>query len=224
MRSLLSSFLGLAMTGAGSVALASLQSDAALAERARYMACLDQVETRADEAIEEAQTWRMQGGGWPARECEARALIELGEDEVGAAILDELAQVARAGNDTPTRISQLVTAGETWLGVNKPAEARASFGFALELVPEDTALRAAHAGAIMAEEDWETLGHAASALILRAPHMSEGWYYRAKANLEAGALPAARSDITEAQQRDPKNIDVLVLRGQIINAQRQEES
>lgn len=197
------------------------QTDAALAERNRYMACLDLVAQRPDDAIEDAQTWRMQGGGWPARQCEAEALIALGEEAYGAGMLDDLAMVQRAGNETATRIDQLSKAGQAWLSAGLPAEARESLAFAISLAPDNIDLLAEHASAVLAEEDWPALADAANALIQRAPDRVEGWKHRARSAYERQDYAAARADIREARERAPEDIEILVLRGQVIEAERQ---
>jgi hypothetical protein len=158
----------LALTG--SVALA--QTSPIDVETERYLSCLERVETNHEAAFEDALSWRMEGGGWPAAHCEARALIALGDPANGAAMLEQLASVESNSQNAAIRVAMRVEAGQ------------------FECAGEST------------------------------PGLADGWRLRALARLESGALAAARQDMETAREIEPENIDILVLRGRIIEAQR----
>ena len=63
------------------------QGEARQEERMRYQACIAMSGDDAMAALEDAQTWRIEGGGWPAEVCEAHAFISLGDHAVAATIL-----------------------------------------------------------------------------------------------------------------------------------------
>ncbi len=213
--------LSTALTGAFLLTSAlHAQPTGAVAEQVRFSACLDRVERDADDALEEAQTWRMQGGGWPARHCEALSLIALGEMEVGAAILDDLAIIPRPGNSQATRLAQLVAAGEAWSRAGRSEEAVASYSTGLTLAPENPHLLIARAKANLDLGDWQALNRDAEILVDTAPYLAESWSMRAQARLEGGDREAALADIEEARMRAPEDIDILVLRGRILEARR----
>jgi tetratricopeptide (TPR) repeat protein len=196
------------------------QNEAILAETERYLACLDRVETEPEEAFEDALTWRMHGGGWPARHCEARALIASGDVSGGAAMLEALASETRPGSDEQMRVSQLFEAGNAWLDYGQPADARRAYDAGLALFPDDRGLLAGRARASADLEDWDALAADGDQLIALSPASADGWHFRAQARLEQGDLDGSEADMNEARQRAPEQIEILVLRGRIIEARR----
>lgn len=201
-------------------ATAHAQGSAILAETDRYFTCLERVESDQDAAFEDALAWRMEGGGWPAAHCEARAIIALGDRARGAALLDELAMSGVSDQDQPARITMLVEAGQTWLGLEEADAAQASFAAALELDALDGAALLGRAGASVALGDWDAAEVAATAVIDQTPGLVDGWRLRAQARLEHGALDAAWQDMETGREIEPANIDLLVLRGRINEARR----
>ncbi len=107
--------------------LAQAQTSAAYQERIRFDTCLGQIQLDASEALERAQTWRLEGGGWPAEVCEARALIELGEPEVGADILVSLAERQPVGMIDEEQSELFILAGDTRFALGLVDEAAAAY-------------------------------------------------------------------------------------------------
>jgi tetratricopeptide (TPR) repeat protein len=200
------------------------QSTAAVGESERYLACLDRVATEPEEAFEDALTWRMHGGGWPARHCEARALIASGDVSGGAAMLEELAATTQAGLPDQLRVTQSFEAGDAWLDAGFPEDARRAFDVGLDLAPEDLGLLTGRARASAESESWSALEADADAIITLAPYLAEGWHYRALARLNQEDLDGAQADVQSARERAPERIDTLVLRGRIIEAMRLREN
>ncbi|WP_417482931.1 hypothetical protein [Maricaulis sp.] len=211
-------FLVCLLAAAGSVAHA--QDAVIAAETDRYLSCLERVETDQDAAFEDALAWRMEGGGWPAAHCEARAIIALGDGARGAAMLDQLAMAEVSDQDLPARITMLVEAGQTWLSRDEAEAGQASFAAALELDPLDGAALLGRAEASVALGEWDAADAAATAVIDQTPGLVDGWRLRAQARLETGALDAAWQDMETGREIEPANIDLLVLRGRINEARR----
>lgn len=206
----------LALTG--SVALA--QTSPIDVETERYLSCLERVETNHEAAFEDALSWRMEGGGWPAAHCEARALIALGDQANGAAMLEQLASVESNSPNAAIRVAMRVEAGQAWLTIGRTDEAGRAFSSALELAPLDAPALLGRAETSLALGEWDAAVDAATAVTAQAPGLADGWRLRALARLESGALAAARQDMETAREIEPENINILVLRGRIIEAQR----
>lgn len=213
----LSAFLSLALL-AGSPALA--QSTPVEIETERYLACLERVTTDHEAAFEDALAWRMEGGGWPAAHCEARAVIALGDPANGAAMLEQLATEDAGAREPAIRTSLLVEAGEAWLSIEHSEDAQRTFTAALGLTPLDLAALLGQAKSSAALGFWEMTQRAATAVIAQAPGLPEAWRLRALARLETGALDDAWQDMEMAREIAPGDIDVLVLRGRINEARR----
>jgi len=197
------------------------QTRAVEIETARYQACLDRLESDAANAFEDAMSWRMEGGGWPARHCEARALIALDDVAEAALMLQALAETGRFGpQDVAMRSSFWREAGDAWLQIEQGENALRAYQAGLALAPTDMDLMLGQAGALSALQNWSDLRDMANQLIDQAPYLAIGWRWRALAHLEMGALDHARSDILSAMERAPDDIDVLVLRGRILDALR----
>tara|TARA_R110000868_G_scaffold19588_2_gene84298 strand:+ start:3217 stop:3873 length:657 start_codon:yes stop_codon:yes gene_type:complete len=196
------------------------QSPAALSETDRYLACLASVADNADDAFEDALTWRMEGGGWPAAHCEARALIALGDIENGARLMADQAGEEANVDDTAIRAAMFIEAGQAWLGNGEAEMAETVFAEAAALAPASLDARLGAAQASLALGDWDMAETRAGALIDRAPGLVDGWRIRAAARLEAGALDGAAQDLETALTLAPDNIDLLVLRGRINEARR----
>lgn len=201
-------------------AAAQTQSEFRHAERVRYQSCIAMTGEAPGEALQEAQTWGIEGGGWPAEVCEAQALIALGDHAVGAAILEALASEPRAGMVTEERVDFLTLAAESRAQLRELEAALANFSAALELDPSAILTRTGRARLNAESGDWPAVAQDANALIDRVPELAIGWHMRALYNLETGNLPAAWSDIEAAREREPERIETLVLRGRINEARR----
>lgn len=206
------------LTFAGSAACA--QGSAVEAETNRYLSCLEHVAADPEAGFEDALAWRMEGGGWPAGHCEARALIALGDAAGGAAMLEEQASHLTTTRDGSFPVSMLVEAGEAWLTLHQSEDARRAFTAALELAPRDVPALLGLARSSLELGQWEAAETAASGSIERAPGLADGWRLRGLARLERGELDAAWQDMEAARDIEPENIEILVLRGRINEARR----
>ncbi len=211
-----------ALLGLGLLTLpAHAQSSAQLSENARYTACLAMTDTDPEAAFEDAISWRNEGGGWPARHCHASSLVALGDTVRGAEMLESLASIERPGLVLPERLGMWKEAGEAWMSIGEPAEAAGAYSVAMALSEDYLPGFAGHLRASLALGHWDDALSDAEHLITTDPALWEGWAGRAEARLELGEAGAALEDVEQARALAPENIDILVLRGRILEAIRQ---
>jgi len=201
------------------IAPAIAQTTAAALERARYQSCLDLAVEDAGAAFEEALSWRIEGGGWPARHCEGRARIALGDDRRGAALLDEaLSALPEIDRAAAPDLAEDAAAG--WLEADDAAAAIASAQAGLAEDETRLGLWRLLAMAAARETEWALVEEAATRLVRLDEDNDDAWRARAEARLELGDLDGARSDIETALALDAENIETLLMRGRILEARR----
>lgn len=200
---------------------ASAQNTARAEERMRYQACIAQSGEEPAAALEEAQTWRIEGGGWPAEICEAHAFIGLGDFQVAAAILEEITGEPRAGMVDAERVDFLTLAGEARARSGDTETALADYAAALEIDPYSVLTLTLRGRLHRDTENWGALERDAQRLVDLVPESAEGWYLRSLYHLNTGDLDAAGTDMEAARERAPERIEILVLRGDINEARRQ---
>lgn len=188
-------------------------------EQARLNRCIELIETDPEAAYEDALAWLGNGGRPAARHCAALSLIELGHPAEGAARLEDLAN-APDGGDIETRAVYLSKAGNAWLIAGFPEAAATTLDNALKLRPGDTDLLIDRAAARLALEQWEPAIADLNEILVMIPGDAVALELRARALLELGRYTSALSDVTQARLSAPENIDLLVLRGDIREAQR----
>ncbi|WP_417485626.1 hypothetical protein [Maricaulis sp.] len=212
--------LALATISLAFAPFAQAQNSAAYQERVRLDACLGQIQIDPSEALERAQTWRLEGGGWPAEMCEARALIELGEAVIGADILVSLAERQPIGMVDEERAELYILAGDTRFTSGLVDGAALAYDAALTLTPDSVPARLARARLLADAGDWAALAVDADALITHAPYLAAGWRYRGQSHLGLGELDLAWQDMQRAREQEPDDIPSLLLRGAILEARR----
>ncbi len=114
----------------------------------RYANCLDLTSKAPDSAINEALIWKGEGGGVPARHCEALGLFYLGEHEEAAIRLERLVDDMRVGRDMPVRLGKRLVANafllaeiygqaaNAWLVADEIVRAEEAIDNALSLTAE----------------------------------------------------------------------------------------
>ncbi|WP_022700881.1 tetratricopeptide repeat protein [Oceanicaulis alexandrii] len=185
----------------------------------RLETCLSAIQDDAEDAYEDALTWRHQGGGWPAEHCVSLALIALGQEAPGALRLREAALDAEMASD-PSRAIMLGQSGDAFLAAEEYDQALISFTVALDFAPHDAGLLAGLARTHLALEDFNAAEDAASLALSQDDARPLIWRLRAEARLGLQAYDEALSDIETARALSPEDIDILVLRGRIIDARR----
>jgi len=81
-----------------------------VAEEVRYGNCIDTAAQAPDKAINLALVWQNEGGGVPARHCEALGLFHLHEYNEAAVRLEAIAKDMRVGRDMPVRLGKRIVA------------------------------------------------------------------------------------------------------------------
>jgi tetratricopeptide (TPR) repeat protein len=193
---------------------------------ARHETCLALIGQNAELAYEEALAWRYQGGGWPSEHCVSLALIALDQAEAGAARLRAAAEGAVTATDA-SRAIMFGQAGDGFLLAEAPQEARDAFERGLDFAPGDSGLKRGVAEAALALSDAGAAESAASDALETASAetgRAEALRLRAEARLALGTLDSALSDVEAARSVQPDNIDILLLRGRINEAIRQQQS
>jgi len=199
----------------------SLQSASPVAtpDEARYAGCLSRIAETPHAAHDEAIAWRLRGGGWPARHCEALAVVALGNHAEGARRLEAAAQ-AVAGPGARVRAVMLGQAGDAWRLAEEPEAALAAFQAGLAYAPRDPGLLIGRAQSLLALSRFEAAEAAADAALEADMSAPEAWRVRGAARLAQGDYAGAGADAAEARRLDPDNIAVLKLRGDVIAAER----
>ena len=191
-------------------------------EQERLNACIERVETAPEEAYEDSLAWLSSGNRPKARYCNAISLFALERTEEGAARLEALAN-APDPISLDNRTLYMAQAGNAWLSANYPEAAVTAFSAALNMQPKNPDLYVDRAAAWLAQESWmEGIDDLNEAISL-SPNYTEAFYLRASAFLESDDLSNAQADLDVLLQRDPENLDYLVLRGDIREAVRLKE-
>ncbi len=178
----------------------------------RYRQCLTMARTNPQAAHDEAEAWRLTGGGLPARHCAAVSLAEIGRYGDAArnleAMFDEMGwQTARA------RAGVLAQAGHAWVLDGDPMRAHAAFTRGIVLEPGNVELlidRATVAATLA--KFWEAVDDLNQALDL-APARTDALVYRATYYRKLGAAELAHDDLARAFALEPENPEALIERG-----------
>jgi tetratricopeptide (TPR) repeat protein len=196
---------------------AAAQTPAPDAEtRARYRACVDRVRAAPEAGVQEANSWRIVGGGIYARQCLGLAYVALGRWSEAA---EDYEQGARdLGPADPRAADFWVQAGNAWLAASQAARAIQAFDSALAgdaltdqmrgEVRLDRARALVSAGSLpSARADLD--------LALRLVADDPMAWYLSAALAHRQHEARARADIEHARQLAPDNPDVLLLAGTI---------
>jgi len=189
------------------------------AESERLSRCIALIEQHPEEAYEDALAWLGAGGRPGARHCAALALIALGQEEEGAARLEALANDPDAGT-LEARAIYLAQAGNAWLVAGAPEASIVALTNAIKLAPRDPDLKVDRARAYMLTDKWTEAEADLDAAIGLSPGDETALAQRARVMLEVDRLDEAWRDVSAALLRTPRNVDILVLRGDIREARR----
>jgi tetratricopeptide (TPR) repeat protein len=179
-----------------------------------YRACVLAIDVDAANAFENALVWRDHGGGLPAEQCAALALISLDAPGEAASRLDALARRMDAGTLTQ-RATLLAQSGNAWLLANQPDNAEAAFSAALRLTPRDADIWVDRARARAARQDWANAETDLGNALTFERSRPETYVLRAGARQAQGNMMGYASDISSALSLDPTYPDALVERGSI---------
>jgi tetratricopeptide (TPR) repeat protein len=176
-----------------------------------YEQCLALLGSDPAGARTQAETWLLHGGGDGARHCQALAEIALGRPDVGAGLLEQLAQ----GSTAPglAKASLLAQAVQARLMLREPEHALADATAALALAPQDADLLVDRAqAAVELAQPEAAIADLTQALALE-PRRSDALVLRARALRQANRLDQAERDVLRAISLAPDDPEALLERG-----------
>jgi tetratricopeptide (TPR) repeat protein len=183
-------------------------------EAEHYTRCMEAARQTPQAAFDEANAWRIGGGGHPAEHCADVALIGLGRYAEAAGKLEALADTMTKG-PVELRAQVLGQAGQSWLLAGDPARAAAVLTAALALTPNDADLLIDRAEALAGEKNYrEAVADLDGALKLDAKRV-DALVFRASAHRSLEQYDLARRDIDAALRLAPDQPDALLERGNI---------
>lgn len=197
----------------------------------RYAECMDFAVSAPDRGIGLALAWQSEGGGVPARHCEAVGLFHLKEYKESAARLDKIAEDARRGADMPLRGYERVVASSAlaasiytqsanaWLLAGSYSEASDAIEKALALAPDESAqwleILIDRARISAADDDYELALEDLQKILLYTPNRVDVLLLAASAARLLSKPDEAAKLLERALARSPNNPDVLIERGML---------
>ena len=180
----------------------------------RYADCVQLLDADLDLGRVAAQQWVDEGGGAEARHCLAVADLKAGFPKLAALRLEEIAQRKDAGDDY-VRARIYSQAAEAWLEAEEPEYAERALDQALGLVPDSAELYLSAAKVYAAQERWRDVINAVNTAEGGGFGSAETYVLRGRGRYVLAAYETAAEDVVAALTIDPKNIDALVLRGDL---------
>jgi tetratricopeptide (TPR) repeat protein len=185
---------------------------------ARFKACTSLIRTAPERAIADAAAWRTQGGGLPARQCNALALAALGRWAEAAAAFEQAAQEADAFRD-PSGADFRVQSGNAWLAAGDPAKARLAFDTALTAQTLSPELRGEvhldRGRAFVALDDLASARRDFDKATELVPKDGFAWYMSAALARRQRDMRRAQAEIAKAVALAPDDAGVLLEAGNI---------
>ena len=194
------------------------QSAAAPSQQARFQACVAQVRAAAEQAVETANAWRAEGGGFEARQCLGLAYVELGRWRAAATVYEQAAREAEAARD-PRRAGIWAQAGNAWLAADEGTQAMRAFDAALASPglpdPLKGEIHLDRARALVALGNPAGARAEIDAALALVPQDAMAWYLSAGLAARQNDLARAAADIVRARQLAAADPDILLLAGTI---------
>ncbi|MEE9271725.1 MAG: hypothetical protein V3U57_00385 [Robiginitomaculum sp.] len=184
---------------------------------AKHKTCLERISKDSDLAYEEAMIWQSKGGGRRARHCVAMALFALGHEDEAAFRLEKLARSPDGGN-TALRVGYYAESAGMWLKAGLPRKAYDAASAGLKLDKTDVNLRIERARVYVALGKPEYAETDLSSVLAFSPNEARALRYRADVRLRLKKLALAKADIDRSVRLNIKDIDSLLVRGQINEA------
>lgn len=166
----------------------------------RYIECLNMADLAPDRAIDMALAWVADGGGVPARHCEALALAKDGDYAEAAIRLERLVEDMRIGRDMPIIAGERLTADAAFLS--------------------EVYAQAANAW-LLADDSFRAMDAIDAAVTLATVQSAAELQYRVDRARIAAAdedFSLALTDLTYVQRYDPGRKDILLLIGSAARA------
>lgn len=197
----------------------SASSDIAAAEQQRLNACIELVEDDPLAAYEDSLAWLGNGNRPRARYCNAIALLGLEHYEEAAARLEALANAPDA-IELDSRALYMAQAGNAWLTASYPDAAITALSEAIKIDPRNGDYYKDRARGYLALDRWYEAIEDLTAVLNLQKNDPEAFELRARAHLGLNDLRNAEIDMLAALAQDPRNIDILLLRGEVREAMR----
>jgi tetratricopeptide (TPR) repeat protein len=170
-------------------------------EADHYARCMEEARRKPAAAFDDANAWRIAGGGHPAEHCADVALIGLGRYAEAGAKLEALADA--------------MAKGPADLRAGEPARAAATLTAAVAVTPDDADLLTDRAEAYAGQKQYqEAIADLDHALALDAKRV-DSLIFRASAHRALEQFDAARRDVEAALRLAPDQPDALLERGNI---------
>ena len=171
----------------------------------QYAHCIALARQKPDQGWEEALAWGSLGGGEPARQCGAIALIGLRQYEEAATRLEALARDSHG--EPKLRAGMLAQAGQAWLLANQPERAYADQTAALKLVPDAPDILVDRSESLAMAKNYRDALTDLNRSLATSPNRVDALTFRATAkrflNDDAGAAAdAARAIALDPSARD----------------------
>ncbi len=188
----------------------------------KHKQCLEQIAVDAEQAYEDSLAWMSEGGGRRAKHCSAMALFALGLEDEAAYRIETMAK-DKDRISTQIRRGYYTEASDLWLEGGESHKAYSVASEGLKEFPGDVALHIARARAYGAMERWDYAEIDLNSALAFDPNNTQALRYRADARRRQGKLTQAKVDIDRAVGIDFKDVDTLLVRGQINEAIRKQK-
>jgi Tfp pilus assembly protein PilF len=187
-------------------------------EQARFASCTALVKSAPEKAIEDANAWRLNGGGLLARQCLGLAYAALERWAPAATAFEQAARDAELAKDG--RGADLwVQSGNSWLAAGEGAKARQAFDAALASTALAGELRGeVHLDRARASVLLNDTGAARADIdkgLALVPSDPFAWYLSSALALREEKLARAREDIAKALALAPKEPQLLLHAGNV---------
>ena len=183
-------------------------------EAEHYVRCMDEARQKPAAAFDDANAWRIAGGGHPAEHCADVALIGLGRYPEAGTKLEALADAMVKG-PLGLRAQVLDQAGQAWLLAGDPARAASVLTTAIAITPNDADLLIDRAEALAGEKKYQDSVADLDRALALDDKRSDALVFRASAHRALEQFDVARRDIDAALRLAPDQPDALLERGNI---------
>ncbi|PZU58017.1 MAG: hypothetical protein DI547_11400 [Sphingobium sp.] len=186
---------------------------------AKFQACLDAGTGNPDEGARFAEAWRVDHGGFRARECLGFSLAK-GERWTPATVaFEQAADEAERGGSVPDGARLWAQAGNAALAGGDPAKARAHFDAALARgLPDGIAKGEVYldrARALVALNQPQAARADMDRAIMQAPQDPLAWLLSATLARRMKDLPLARKHVAQAVKLSPDDASVALEEGNV---------
>jgi Tfp pilus assembly protein PilF len=185
-------------------------------DQARFAACITLVKSSPEKAVEEANAWRLKGGGLLARQCLGMAYAALERWAPAATAFEQAARDAELAKDG--RGADLwAQSGNGWLAAGDGAKARQAFDAALASASLAAELRGeVHLDRARASVLLNDLTAARTDIdkgVALVPSDPFGWYLSSALALREQKVARAKEDIAKALALAPTEPQLLLQAG-----------